>query len=60
VKCLVFCLFLGPALASAQGTTLQLADDMSMPGVKGRIDHFGADAKRHRLFVAALGVAELA
>jgi hypothetical protein len=26
-----------------------------MPNVKGRIDHFAADAARHRLFVAALG-----
>jgi DNA-binding beta-propeller fold protein YncE len=49
----MLCLFLCPALAAAQGT--QLAADIAMPGVKGRIDHFGVDAKRHRLFVAALG-----
>jgi DNA-binding beta-propeller fold protein YncE len=26
-----------------------------LPGVEGRIDHFGADAEGHRLFVSALG-----
>jgi DNA-binding beta-propeller fold protein YncE len=33
----------------AAGGTIEL------PSVKGRIDHFGIDAKRQRLFVAALG-----
>jgi DNA-binding beta-propeller fold protein YncE len=31
------------------------AGTIELPSVKGRIDHFGVDAKRHRLFVAALG-----
>ncbi|TMH64085.1 MAG: hypothetical protein E6H57_16205 [Betaproteobacteria bacterium] len=34
---------------------LELVATIPMPGVKGRIDHFAADLKRHRLFVAALG-----
>jgi DNA-binding beta-propeller fold protein YncE len=55
VKSFLFCLFLCPALATAQGTLPQLISDIAMPGVKGRIDHFGVDAKRHRLLVAALG-----
>jgi DNA-binding beta-propeller fold protein YncE len=55
VKLTMLCLFLCPALAAAQGTLPQLAADIAMPGVKGHIDHFGVDAKRHRLFVAALG-----
>ena len=55
MKSLLFCLAVYPALAVAQGTLPQLLGDIPMPGVKGRIDHFGVDAKRHRLFVAALG-----
>ena len=34
---------------------MQLAATVSLPGVKGRIDHFAADPKGHRLFIAALG-----
>jgi DNA-binding beta-propeller fold protein YncE len=34
---------------------LQLVQTISLPGVEGRIDHFGWDAKGKRLFVAALG-----
>jgi DNA-binding beta-propeller fold protein YncE len=55
VKTLLFCLCLTPMLAAAQAVLPQLAVEMPMAGVKGRIDHFGVDAKRHRLFVAALG-----
>jgi DNA-binding beta-propeller fold protein YncE len=55
VKSFLFCLFLCPALAAAQAALPQLTADIAMPGVKGRIDHFGADPKRHRLLVAALG-----
>jgi len=33
---------------------LELVATIAMPGVKGRIDHFAIDVKRHRLFVAAL------
>jgi len=34
---------------------LEPAATIGMPSVKGRIDHFGVDLKRQRLFVAALG-----
>jgi len=34
---------------------LQLEEQIPVPGVAGRIDHFSADAKRKRLFVSALG-----
>src|SRR5437868_13642272 len=42
-------------LAQAGEPALELVATIPMPGVKGRIDHFAADLKRHRLFVAALG-----
>lgn len=35
--------------------TLTLTKTIPLPGVKGRFDHFAADVKGHRLFVAALG-----
>lgn len=46
--------------ASAQSQTreflpLQLEEQIPVPGVAGRLDHFSADAKRRRLFVSALG-----
>jgi DNA-binding beta-propeller fold protein YncE len=34
---------------------LQLEEEIPVPGVAGRLDHFSADAKRRRLFVSALG-----
>src|SRR5216683_5600616 len=34
---------------------LQLEEQILVPGVAGRLDHFTADAKRKRLFVSALG-----
>jgi len=34
---------------------LEPAATISLPSVKGRIDHFGVDSKGQRLFVAALG-----
>jgi DNA-binding beta-propeller fold protein YncE len=34
---------------------LEPAATITLPSVKGRIDHFGIDLKRQRLFVAALG-----
>jgi hypothetical protein len=55
MKSFLFCLLLSPALAAAQGTLPKPIADIAMPGVKGRIDDFGVDSKRHRLFVAALG-----
>jgi WD40 repeat protein len=34
---------------------LKLVQKITMPNVKGRLDHFGVDLKGQRLFVAALG-----
>lgn len=34
---------------------LQLEEEIPIPNVAGRLDHFTADAKRKRLFVSALG-----
>jgi DNA-binding beta-propeller fold protein YncE len=55
MKSFLFCLVLFPAAAAGQAMLPKLIADIAMPGVKGRIDHFSVDAKRHRLFVAALG-----
>ena len=46
--------------ALAQNSTreflpLQLEEQIPVPGVAGRLDHFTSDAKRRRLFVSALG-----
>jgi len=55
------CLFCVPVLcAMAPGVQaaeppLVLEATVSLPGVKGRIDHMGFDSKRNRLLVAALG-----
>ena len=46
------------ATAQTQGRELlplQLEEQIPVPGVAGRLDHFTADAKRRRLFVSALG-----
>jgi len=46
------------AAAQTQGRELlplQLEEQIPVPGVAGRLDHFTADAKRRRLFVSALG-----
>jgi len=53
LACLTLAVALGPAVASPAGLTLERS--ISLPNVKGRIDHFTADVGRHRLFVAALG-----
>jgi hypothetical protein len=36
-------------------SSLQLEEEIPVPNVAGRLDHFTADAKRKRLFVSALG-----
>lgn len=43
------------AAAAAAAAPLELAATIPMPQVRGRIDHFAADTRGHRLFVAALG-----
>lgn len=40
---------------AASAAPLEAVGTIAMPGVKGRIDHFGVDVAGHRLFVAALG-----
>lgn len=52
--------FRGTHTAKAQSTgrdilPLQLEEEIPVPGVAGRLDHFTADVKRKRLFVSALG-----
>jgi hypothetical protein len=54
--------FLTPAertvMAQGQGRDiqpLQLEEQIPVPNVAGRIDHFSADPKRKRIFVSALG-----
>jgi DNA-binding beta-propeller fold protein YncE len=49
---LLACSVVPPAEAA---DVLAPAGTIELPSVKGRIDHFGVDAKRHRIFVAALG-----
>jgi len=47
-----------PLRAQTQPRTilpLQLEEQIPVPGVAGRLDHFTADIKRKRLFVSALG-----
>ena len=41
--------------ASRDILPLQLEEQIPVPNVGGRLDHFTADAKRKRLFVSALG-----
>ena len=45
---------LAAGTAAAQASLERVAT-IEMPGVKGRIDHFAADVKNQRLFIAALG-----
>src|SRR5246500_1191044 len=52
--------FRGVHTAKAQSTgrdilPLQLEEEIPVPGVAGRLDHFTADVKRKRLFASALG-----
>jgi DNA-binding beta-propeller fold protein YncE len=44
-----------PAAAQAKSTFLRQVQVIELPGVEGRFDHFAADVKGGRLFVAALG-----
>lgn len=49
-------LLVGPIFSlSAQNSPLKLVQTIPMPGVEGRLDHFGLDVKGKRIFVAALG-----
>jgi DNA-binding beta-propeller fold protein YncE len=42
-------------VAAQSGVPLKLKQTIPLPGVEGRIDHFGFDAAGERLFVCALG-----
>lgn len=56
MKPLVLVLFCSLTLGLAgEPVSLRLTRTIPLPGVKGRFDHFAADATGHRLFVAALG-----
>ena len=48
-------LILGLVAHAQQPKALTLSGRIELPNVKGRIDHFSADVKGHRLFMAALG-----
>jgi DNA-binding beta-propeller fold protein YncE len=54
---LVFVLLVlgGVSLRSFGKEPLRLEKEILLPGVEGRIDHFGADDTGQRLFIAALG-----
>jgi DNA-binding beta-propeller fold protein YncE len=47
--------FVAAQNAAREILPLQLEEQIPVPSVAGRIDHFSADAKRKRLFVSALG-----
>src|SRR5262245_61207960 len=51
----VIALLMLQLVAHAQQPALTLSGRIELPNVKGRIDHFSADLKRHRLFMSALG-----
>src|SRR5580704_17297729 len=63
VAALAVFIFLTPHSARSSATAqqareilpLQLEEQIPVPNVPGRLDHFTADAKRKRLFVSALG-----
>lgn len=56
MKPLILALFCSLTLGVAgEPGSLKLTKTIPLPGVKGRFDHFAADVKGHRLFVAALG-----
>ena len=52
-----FLLFLPPSAGqnTRKSEPLSLATAIPLPGVRGRIDHFGVDVKGKRLFMAAVG-----
>ena len=53
---LLFALLLALARAgAAQEPAMKLVQTIPLPGVEGRLDHFGYDPQRKRLYLAALG-----
>src|ERR1051326_7548448 len=56
MKCLItYGLILAAAVWGQEPQALTLKSKIELPNVNGRIDHFSADVKGQRLFVAALG-----
>jgi len=56
LKAMSMGLLLAPIFSlNAQNSPLKLVQTIPMPGVQGRLDHFGLDVKGKRIFVAALG-----
>jgi DNA-binding beta-propeller fold protein YncE len=55
---IVLSLATGPSLLGQDGSSLKLIQKITMPNVKGRLDHLGVDLEGKRLFVAALGEAQ--
>src|SRR5262245_45674444 len=54
-KAMIALLMLGIAYPQQQRKVLSLSGRIALPNINGRIDHFSADVKGHRLFMAALG-----
>jgi DNA-binding beta-propeller fold protein YncE len=48
-------LLFGTVVYAQQPNALALSGKIELPNVNGRIDHFSADLKGHRLFLSALG-----
>ena len=48
-------LLLTAAVCGQEPQALTLKSQIDLPNVNGRIDHFSADLKNHRLFMSALG-----
>jgi len=48
-------ILIGVSLRSSGKDPLRLEKEILLPGVEGRIDHFGADDAGQRLFIAAIG-----
>src|ERR1041384_2300389 len=51
----IACFFLGGCLQAQESKGLALKSRIDLANVEGRIDHFSADVKGHRLFMSALG-----
>ena len=56
MKYAIFALAVSLGVAVGQESAgLSLKGQIDLPNVDGRIDHFSADLKNHRLFMSALG-----
>src|SRR5579864_332074 len=55
MKCIAVLVLLGGLVQSQEPKALTLKSRIELANVDGRIDHFNADVKGQRLFMAALG-----